>query len=274
LSGRDTNAVNKTVSGLLKLIFPNPVQEVTDEDLEWAVRLAMESRRRVKEQQKRIGSAEFRNTHFSYQLGIDGVERFVVTPELQSGDAIGSDPLPPGQVWAISPGGQDEGVGLYRIDVNAGPGSGVRITNVQAPGPFRESIEYAKQNLYARARELVGDRDPRHHELIVQLRAFDAVRSGTSVGVPALLAFASAMLEKSLKGGLVAVGGLNLGGGLDPVYNPVPVAELAVERGAETLLIPISARRQLNDLSDDMAARLTILYYTNARDALLKAIMD
>jgi ATP-dependent Lon protease len=69
----------------------------------------------VKEQQKRIGSAEFRNTHFSYTLGEDGVERFVATPELHSEDAVGSDPLPPGQVWAISPGGQDENPGLYRI---------------------------------------------------------------------------------------------------------------------------------------------------------------
>jgi len=167
LSGRDTTAVNKTVNGLLKLLSPDREMAIPDEDLEWAVRLAMECRRRVKEQQKRIGSAEFRTTHFSYTLGEDGVERFVVTPELQSEDAIGSDPLPPGQVWAISPGGQDEGPGLYRIDVTEGPGSGVRIANVQAPAPFREGVRYAEQNLYTRARELVGDRDPRQHELTV-----------------------------------------------------------------------------------------------------------
>ncbi len=123
LSGRDTTAVNRTVNGLLKLLYPNREQTICDEDLEWAVRLAMECRRRVKEQQKRIGSAEFRNTHFSYQMGNDGIERFVVTPELQSENSIGTDPLPPGQVWAISPGRQDEGAGLYRIDVNEGPAS-------------------------------------------------------------------------------------------------------------------------------------------------------
>jgi ATP-dependent Lon protease len=66
-----------------------------------AVRLALECRRRVKEQQKRIGSVEFRNTHFSYQLGEDDVEKFVATPELYSEGTIGTDPLPPGQVWAI-----------------------------------------------------------------------------------------------------------------------------------------------------------------------------
>jgi ATP-dependent Lon protease len=273
LSGRDTTAVNKTVNGLLKLLYPDREMAIADEDLEWAVRLAMECRR-VKEQQKRIGSAEFRNTHFSYQMGENGVERFVVTPELQSDDAIGSDPLPPGQVWAISPGSMDEGPGLFRVDVNEGPGSGVRIANVQAPGPFRESIEYARQNLYTRARELVGDRDPRQHELTIQLRAFDAARSGTALGLPALLAFCSGLLAKSLKGGLIAVGGLNLGGGLDPVYYAVSVAELAVEKGAETLLIPISSRRQLNDLSDEMATRITILYYADAREALVKALLD
>ena len=113
LSGRDTTAVLRTVNGLLKLLYPDREAKIPDEDIEWAVRLALECRRRVKEQQKRIGSAEFRNTHFSYTIGEDGVERFVPTPELQSDDAIGTDPLPPGQVWAISPGGPDDNEGLY-----------------------------------------------------------------------------------------------------------------------------------------------------------------
>ena len=257
--------------GLLKLLYPDRATPIAEEDLEWAVRLALECRRRVKEQQKRIGSAEFRNTHFSYVLGEDGVERFVSTPELQSEDAISSDPLPPGQVWALSPGGQDENVGLYRIDVNLGQGSGVKIINVPAPGPFRESVKYAEGNLLTRSRDLVGDRDPKSHEFTVQLRAFDPSRSGS---LPALLAFCSALLGKSLKGGLVAVGGLNLGGTIDPVHNAVSVAEAAVEKGATTLLIPISARKQLNDLSDDMAMRLSVSYYADAREALLKALSD
>lgn len=274
LSGRDTTAVNRTINGLLKILYPNREMPIREEDLEWAVRLAMESRRRVKEQQKRIGSAEFRNTHFSYQMGNDGIEQFVVTPELQSENSIGSDPLPPGQVWAIGPGGPDEGAGLYRIDVNVGPGSGVKVINVPVPGPFRESIKYGEQNLLTRAKELVGDRDPRQHEFTVQLRAFDAAKSGSYLGLPALLAFCSALLGKSLKGGLITVGGLNLGGGLDPVYNAVSVAELAIEKGATTLLIPISARRQLNDLSDEMAMKISILFYADAREALLKALGD
>ena len=177
LSGRDTNAVNKTVSGLLKLLYPDPATEVPDEDLEWAVRLGLEVRRRVKEQQKRIGSAEFRNTQFSYSIGLDGVEKFVATPELQSEDSIGVDPLPAGQVWAISPGTHDENTGLYRIEVNDGPGSGFRILNQSPPAPFRE-MNFAVQNLYTRAGELVGDRNPREHEFTVQLRSFQFCEVG------------------------------------------------------------------------------------------------
>ena len=158
--------------------------------------------------------------------------------------------------------------------MNVGPGSGVKIINVPAPGPFRESIRYAQGNLATQAKELVGDRDPRAHEFTVQLRAFDTSRTGAFLGLPALLALCGALLGKSLRGGLAAVGGLNLGGGLDPVYNAVSVAELAVEKGAVQLLVPISARKQLNDLSDDMATKLSIIYYADAREALLKALGD
>lgn len=95
-----------------------------------------------------------------------------------------------------------------------------------APGPVRESVRYGEQNLLARARELVGDRDPREHEFTVQLRACGA-----------------ALLGKSLKGGSL-------------------------------LLIPISTRRQLNDLSDDMATKISILFYADVREALIKALGD
>lgn len=274
LSGRDTNAVNHTVNGLLKVLYPDPNLDISDEDIEWAVRLAMECRRRVKEQQKRIGSAEFRNTHFSYTIGPEGVEKFVVTPELRSERTIGTDPLPPGQVWTISPGGQDENTGLFRIEVNEGTGTGVRIVNVPAPGPFRESVKCGEQNLLARSRELVGDRDPRQHEFNIQLLAFDAAKNGSSLGLAVLLSFCSALLKKSMKGGLIVVGGLNLGGGIDPVFNAVNVAELAIEKGATTLLAPISSRRQLNELSDDMAMKISILFYADSREALLKALVD
>lgn len=236
----------------------------------------MECRRRVKEQQKRIGSAEFRNTMFSYRVGMDGVEQFVSTPELQSENQIGADPLPPGHAWAISSGGENEGSGLYRLEVNAnpGPGSGYRLANVQPPGTLRESMTAAYQNLLSQNKLLIGDRDARQRELIIQVRAMDAAKDGFQLGIPLLLALASAILEKSLKGGLVPVGGITVGGSIEPLYNAVDVAKLAAGKGVQTLLLPISCRRQLNNLSDDLAAKVTIVFYIDAADALLKALAD
>ena len=274
LSGRDTNAVNKTVSGLLKLLYPKNDIEILDEDIEWAVRIALESRRRVKEQQKRIGAAEFRNTHFSYVYGDDGVEKFVSTPELQSENSIGSDPLEPGQIWSICPGGGDENAGLYRIEVNVGPGSSVKILNKPIPPAFKESLSYAEQNLYSKSAQLVGDREPRHHEFTVQLRAFDASNSGSKLGVASLIALCSALLKKSVRGGLIVVGEINLGGSIEPIYNAVTLVEIAVEKGATSILMPVTSRKLLFELSDEMATKIQIQFYADARDALLKALVE
>lgn len=274
LSGRDTSSVNKTLNGLLKLMQPDPNVPISDELLEWALKIALEYRRRVKEQQKRIGSAEFRNTHFSYKIGESGVETFVTTPEIHSENTIGEDPLPPGQIWTLNAGGQDEPVGLYKIEVNMGYGSGVKILNKPAPPQFQECVRYAEQNLYSKTKLLVGDRDPRTHEFALQLRAFDASKSGDGMGMSVLIALCSALLEKSTKGGLIIIGQLNLGGSVDAVYNAVNSVELAVEKGATTILIPVNARKQLNDLSDDMITKISILYYTDLRDCLIKALIE
>ncbi|HHX09981.1 MAG TPA: protease Lon-related BREX system protein BrxL [Firmicutes bacterium] len=273
LSGRDIEAVNKTVSGLIKLLFPDPEMPVPDEELEKIVRLALEARRRVKEQQKRILMTEFRNTHFSYFMGVDGVEQFISTPELHSDEVIGSDPLPAGQVWAISPGGQEVSPSLYRIEVTVGPGNGVKILNAPVPPAFRESVRYGEQNMYVRAKELVGDRDPRAHEFSIQLRAMDVDRTGHGLGLPVLIALCSALIEKSIKGGLIVVGALNLGGSVEIIPNPVAVAELALEKGATTLLMPISSRRQLFELPDELATKINIEFYADAKDAFIKAIV-
>jgi ATP-dependent Lon protease len=273
LSGRDINGVNKTASGLLKLMSPSAESEISDEDLEWAVRLALEVRRRVKEQQKRIGAAEFRNTHFSYTLGNEGVEKFVTTPELQGQNGIGEEPLEAGQIFTLSPGAADEHPGLFKLEVTEGPGNGVRVLNKPVPQPFQESIRCAEQNLYVRAMSLVGDRDPRSHEFSVQLRGMDAAKSGAKTGVACLIALCGALLRKSVRGGLIVVGEVTVGGTIEPINGAVSLAELAVEKGAKSLLLPVACRRQLFDLSDDMATKLDIEFYQDARDALMKALV-
>ncbi len=156
----------------------------------------------VEQQQRKCLRSEFRNTHFSFHMGADGVEQFVSTPELHSDDAIDSDPLPPGQVWTISPGADGSGPGLHRIEVNAGPGSGVKILNIPASPEFRESVKLGEQNFYTKARSLVGDRDPRSHEFSIQMRAFDNNRSGHGVGMAVLVAMTGSLLGRNTKGGV------------------------------------------------------------------------
>jgi ATP-dependent Lon protease len=274
LSGRDIEGVNKTVSALIKLLFPDPEMEIPDEDLEWIVRLALESRRRVKEQQKRCLKSEFRNTHFSYTLGPDGVEKFVATPELHSDDAIDGDPLPPGQVWAISPGSGETGPSLYRIEVAVGPGSGVKILNQPVPPAFRESTKVGEQNVYARAKNLLGDRDPRGHEFSIQLRAMDNDRSGAGLGLPVMLALVGGLLDRNTRGGTIIVGSLNLGGSIEMIPNAIAIAELAVEKQAKVLLMPVSARRGLNDLPDELWTKISIEFYKDLDDAVFKGLED
>jgi ATP-dependent Lon protease len=274
LSGRDIEAVNKTVSGLTKLLFPDPEMPVPDEDLEWIVRLALESRRRIKEQQKRILKTEFRNTHFSYILGTDGVEQFVSTPELHSDEAIETDPLPPGQVWAVSPGTAETGAGLYRVEVTCGAGGGVRILNHPTPPAFRESVRVGEQNLYTRAKDLVGDRDPREHEFSVQMRPMDSDKTGGGLGLPTLVALCGALLGRNTRGGTIVAGALNLGGSVEMIPNAVRIAELAIDKQAQTLLMPVSARRQLNDLPDDLWTKISIEFYKDSADAVFKSLME
>ena len=274
LSGRDIEAVNKTVSGLTKLLFPDPEMPIADEDLESIVRLALEGRRRVKEQQRRVFKSEFRNANFSYTIVPDGVEQFVATPELHSDEAIDSDPLPPGQVWGVSLGSSETGPGLYRIEVTSGPGSGVRILNQPTPPPFRESVRVGEQNLYTRAKELVGDRNPREDEFTIQMRPMDTDKTGEGLGVPVVVALCGSLLGRNTRGGTIVTGALNLGGSIEIIPNAIRIAELAIDKQAQTLLMPVSARRQLNDLPDELWTKINIEYYKDGPDGVFKALMD
>jgi ATP-dependent Lon protease len=274
LSGRDIEAVNKTVSGLTKLLFPDAEMQVSDEDLEWIIRVALESRRRVKEQQRRVFKSEFRNTHFSYLLGTDGVEQFVSTPELHSDEAIESDPLPPGQVWGVSLGTAETGPGLYRIEVTCGRGGGVKILNQPTPPAFRESVRVGEQNLYTRSKDLVGDRNPREEEFSIQMRPMDSDKTGSGLGVPVLVSLCGVLLGRNTRGGTIVAGELNLGGSIEMISNAVRIAELAIDKQAQTLLMPVSARRQLNDLPDELWTKISIEFYKDGPDAVFKALVE
>lgn len=149
------------------------------------------------------------------------------------------------------------------------------MANVQVPNPMRESLRMAEQNLYTQAQKLVGDRDPRSHELMVQFRALDSSRSGADLGLPALISLGSALIGKSVEGGMICVGGINLGGGISTIYNAAAIVELAAEKGATTILMPVASRKDVfTTVSDEIAAKVDVRFYTDARDAFIKAIAE
>lgn len=163
---------------------------------------------------------------------------------------------------------------MYRIEVTSGPGAGVKILNQPTPAPFRESVRVGEQNLYVQGKALVGDRDPREHEFSVQMRTMDADKAGTGLGLPVLVAFCGSLLGRNTRGGTIVVGSLNLGGSIEMLPNAIAIAELAVDKQAQTLLMPVAARRQLNDLPDDMWTKVGIEFYKDAADAVFKALVE
>jgi ATP-dependent Lon protease len=171
-------------------------------------------------------------------------------------------------------GTPESGPGLFRIEVTSGPGGGVKILNQPPSQAFRESVKVGEQNLYQRAKEVVGDRDPRDHEFSIQMRAMDADKTGGGLGLPVLVALCGSLLGKNTRGGTIIVGSLNLGGSVDMIPNAIRIAELAIDKQAQTLLMPVSARRQLNDLPDDLWTRISIEFYKDGADAVFKALVE
>lgn len=141
-----------------------------------------------------------------------------------------------------------------------------------APGPAVRSDRRAAIAL--RAKELVGDRNPREQEFTLQMRAIDADKTGTGLGLPVLAALCGALLGRNTRGGTIVVGHLNLGGSVEIIPNAVRIAELAVDKQAQTLLMPVAARRQLNELPDELWTKVSIEFYRDAPDAVFKALLD
>jgi len=155
-----------------------------------------------------------------------------------------------------------------------GPGSGVKVLNQPTPPPFRESVRVGEQNLYSNSKKLVGDRDPRSHEFSVQMRAMDADKSGAGLGLPVLVALVGALLERNTRGGTILVGPLNLGGSLEMLRNPVALAEIAVDKKAARLLMPVAARKGLAELPDELWTKLGIEFYSDPVDAVWKCLAE
>lgn len=186
---------------------------------------------------------------------------------------VGTVPLPAGQAWAASAIGPAGTTTVSRIDVAETRGHGVRLVNEAPPAALRAGIKAAKDFLYLHAADLVGSRNPRSHELIVEVHPLDGRKIGGSFGVGLLLALCSALLKKQLRGGLVIVGEL-AGDAVKPVQQPAEFVEAAVREDARAILMPVSCRRALAEVSDEIATKIEMLFYANVPDALAKALHE
>jgi ATP-dependent Lon protease len=259
----------KTISGLLKLI--HPTGEASREELQELLQLAMEGRRRVKEQLKKMGSFEFFQTSFSYIDKDSGEERYVGVPEEGGRNSISADPLEPGSVYAASVDDQGK-VGLYRLEVGCASGTGKLKLAGGIDGPMKESIQRAFGYLQANktrigiAREF--DLTDFHVEAIDLLQN----RVPCEAGMGLIVAIYSALKKVPVLPAMVVFGDLSIQGNIKGVRSLIEPSQLAMENGARKALIPMENRRQFLDLSGDVAERVDPVFYGDPVTGAHKAL--
>ena len=230
--------------------------------------------RRVKEQQKRLPQSEFRNTHFSYIDGPDGVEKFVSTPELHSDDGIGGDPLPPGQVWAISPGGQDEDPGCI------GSRSRGARRRSQDPEPAGTSARSARASRSANRTSTRARRSSSATAIRASTSSrfrcvrWTPTRAGRDSGRRCPVALCGSLLGRNTRGGTVVVGALNLGGSIETIPNAVTIAEARHRQASADVADAVAARRRAERAPDELWTKVKIESTKDAPDAVFKALVE
>jgi ATP-dependent Lon protease len=269
LNARDVKAVRKTVSGLMKLIYPHG--EVTKEELAELVELAVEGRRRVKEQLKKMGSFEYHQTSFSYLDAETREERFVGVPEQGGRDMIATDPLAPGSVYAASVDDQGK-VGLYRLEVGTSPGTGKLKIAGGAEGSMRESIQRAFAYIQGQKGKMgiaqAVDTTDFHVEAIDLL----GNHVPCDAGIALVVAVFSAVKRHSAVAGLLILGDLSIQGNIKEVSSLVEPLQVAMDNGARRALIPIANKRNFLEVSGDIMERVDPIFYADPMTAAIKAL--
>lgn len=269
LNARDRKAVRKTVSGLMKVVHPHG--EVSRDDLAEILELALEGRRRVKEQLKKLGSFEYYQTSFSYTLQETGEERFVGVPEQGGRDLISQDPLSPGTIYAAGVS-SDGTVGLCRIEVSISHGSGKLRTAGGVTGAKRESIQRAFGYLLAKKIELGVapelDTSDVHVEVIDLLNN----RLDIELGVAFFVACYSALRRAPVSPALLVLGDMSIQGNIKVLPSLVEPLRVAMDNGAKRALIPIENKRSFLEVSADIVEHVDPIFYGDPRTAALKVL--
>lgn len=268
LNQRDERAVRKTVSGLLKLLHPHG--EYTKGELQEYLELAMEGRRRVKEQLKRMGGMEYRAVEFSYIDRDTGEETYVTVPEEAEEALIPPGTQQPGTVYTIGEG--EDRHAPFRIETQTLPGSGK--TNISGtPGSnMKESFETAYDYLQANMRDLKRGEDLDDYDINVQVLNPSDADGGAETSVGFLVGVVSGILNRPLRSQTVVLGSMSLMGGLVGVNSLVDKLQLAVDAGATTVLLPSVNKEDIASIPDEILDELQLIFYSDPLDAAEKAI--
>jgi ATP-dependent Lon protease len=269
LNARDRKAVRKSVSGLTKIIFPDG--EMCRDELAEILEFAIEGRRRVKEQLKKMGAFEYYHTSFSYSLQETGEERFVGVPEQGGRDLISGDPLPPGTAYSAGVTA-DGAVGLYRIEVSVATGNGRLRTAGGVSGIIRESLQRAFSYLQSRKTDLGIGKDLDASDLHVEVIDLLANRLESELGVAFFVASYSALRRAPVSPALLVLGDMSVQGNIKPLRSLTEPLQVAKDNGAKRALIPIENKRNFLDVSADIMEHVDPIFYGDPKIAAMKVL--
>lgn len=269
LNARDVKAVRKTVSGLIKLIYPHG--EMSREELAEIVELALEGRRRVKEQLKKLGSFEYHQTSFSYIDNETREEKFVGVPEQGGRDMISSDPLAPGSVYAASVDDQGK-VGLYRLEVGCSPGTGKLRIAGGIDGIMKESVQRAFAYLSAKKVRMGISQQIDTTDFHVEAIDLLSNHVPCEAGVAFIVAVYSAIKKQSVLAGLVILGDLSIQGNIKSLRSLIEPLQVSMDNGARRALIPLENKRNFLEVSGDIIERVDPIFFSDPMIAAMKAL--
>lgn len=269
LNARDVKAVRRTVSGLIKLIYPHG--DLSREEMAEILELAIEGRRRVKEQLKKMGSFEYHQTSFSYIDNETREERYVGVPEEGGRDLISTDPLAPGSVYAASIDDQGK-VGLFRLEVGSSPGTGKLKIAGGVDSSMKESIQRAFAYINGHKSEMgiarPFDTTDFHVEDINLLN--NHVSCDAGIGLVA--AIYSAIMKQPVQPGLLILGDLSIQGNIKAVRSLAEPLQVGMDNGALCALVPIENKRHFLEVSADIVERVDPIFYGDPFTAARKSL--
>ena len=270
LNQRDTIAVRKTVSGLVKLVYPN--EDYTKEELEEILRIALEMRRRVKEQLKKIGGMEFYDVNFSYIDNESFEEKFVSVPEQSSSTLIPDGICSPRQVYTVSPG-KSGMIGLFRLESQILPGTGKLTCNgIGADREARESTQNAFNYLKANSNHISQSISTTNKDYIIQYQDLQGIGMTNKLSLSTLIALCSIALNKPTLSSMAVLGDISVSGTVSKVENLANTLQVCLDSGAKRILLPTVSAVDIGTVPSELIGTFNLVFYQDASDAVFKAL--